>query len=421
MITVNDFVGFRFGMFIHYGLYSKLERGEWAMNREKISSENLKRIAKDFSPDRFDADELCQLAQKAGMRYIVLTSMHHDGFRLYRSELSDFTAPSVCGRDLCAELIASARQHGLAVGLYHSLNNWCERPDAVDALESKEAYEAFIKRTHKRVLELVKLYDFDVLWYDGWWPFDGEGWQGEKLNAMCRELRPGLLFNPRNGAQGDFATPEQHLTAPHPWEPWEGCMTLNDTWGYHRGDNNWKSPKEVIKLLCKAAAGNGNLLLNIGPKGDGSIPHESVEILEQVGSWMNRCGECLRDNSVFTFELEQRNGHRGDWSHHGPMTTSGNNLYLVATNWPGNELVLSGLEAEIESVELLPTGDKVTFERLLPGVFRLYDLPDQPPDPLAAVIKMQCDREPVMYNCGGMRTPQVPHPPYDPLPSDVAL
>jgi alpha-L-fucosidase len=421
MTTIQDFTNYRFGMFIHFGLYSNLGRGEWAMNRERISTDDLRALSGQFTAERFDAGALCDLAVEAGMRYIILTSMHHDGFRLYRSELSDFSSWTTCGRDLCAETIAAARERGLGVGLYHSLNNWFERPDAVDALEDKAAWQVFIANTHARVEELVRNYDFDILWYDGWWPFDGEGWQGEALNAKLRSIRPGLLFNPRNGAEGDFATPEQHLSAPVSWRPWEGCMTLNDNWGFHRGDDNWKSPKEVIKLLCKAAAGNGNLLLNVGPRGDGSLPEQSAHILREVGGWIARCGECLRDNSVFTFDLEHRDHHTGDWCHHGPMTASGNCLYMIATSWPGNEWTLSGLDAEVISAELLPSGDSVAFERKADGVFRFHGLPQDRPDPLAPVFRIRCDRPPTVYNCGGMRTPSVPHPPYDPMPSDVAL
>jgi alpha-L-fucosidase len=421
MITIQEFVGYRFGLFIHYGLYSTIGRGEWVMNREKISPQRMRESAADFRPDRFDADEICRLALQAGMRYVVLTSMHHDGFLLYRSELSDFSSAALCGRDLCDEMIAACRRHGLGVGLYHSLNNWSAVPDAVDALEDRAAYEAFISSTHERVGELVRNYNFDILWYDGWWPFDGEGWRGEAMNAMCRKIRPGLLFNRRNGARGDFATPEQHLSAPRPWEPWEGCMTINDSWGFHAGDDNWKSPKDVIKLLCRAAAGNGNLLLNVGPRGDGSLPGEAVHVLGEVGRWMAGCGECLENTTVFTHSLENRGDHIGDWVHHGPMTASGNNLFVVATSWPGSTWTLSGLRADVTGVELLPSGESVGFERVDDGVYRFEGLPGKCPSPLPPVIRIRCDRPPTVYNCGGMRTPRVPHPPYDPLPSDVQV
>lgn len=421
-LNVEDFVSFRFGMFIHYGLYSLLERGEWVMNRESMAPAELKRLAADFRAEAFDAEALCDLAVRAGMRYIVFTSMHHEGFLLYRSELSDFSSWHFCQRDLCAEVISAARKRGLVVGLYHSLNNWISNPDAVDALESPEAHEQFISDTHARVEELVRNYDFDILWYDGWWPFDGEGWRGEELNAKLRVIRPGLLFNPRNGAEGDFVTPEGHLSAPRPWRPWEGCMTLNDSWGYHRGDDNWKSPKDIIKLLCKAAAGNGNLLLNIGPRGDGSIPEDAIRILHQVGDWMTECGECLQRNVVFRHSMMDREPDDiGDWCHHGPMTANEDVLFMISTSWPGAEWTISGLSADVMSVDLLPGQIPVAVERKAAGVFRFHGLPKNSPNKLAPVFRIRCDRQPVLIKCGGMRIPKVPHPVYDPLPSDILI
>lgn len=421
-INANDFVDLRFGMFVHYGLYSLIGRGEWIMNRERMNRAELERLAAEFRADAFDAEALCDLAVSAGMRYIVLTSMHHEGFRLYHSKISNFSSWNICQRDLCEETITAARKRGLTVGLYHSLNSWSECPDAVDALENPAAYDRFIASTHARFEELIRNYDFDILWYDGWWPFDGDGWKGAALNAKLRAIRPSLLFNPRNGADGDFATPEGHLTAPRPWRPWEGCMTLNDSWGYHRGDNNWKSPKEIVKLLCKAAAGNGNLLLNVGPRGDGSIPEDATCILQEVGEWIAECGECLRGNTVFRHSMMERaTDDIGDWCHHGPMTVSENTLFMIATSWPGTEWTLAGLSADIESVDLLPDGIPVAVEKKARDVFRFYGLPENSPNCLAPVFRIRCDRPPVLLNCGGMRIPNVSHPVYDPLPSDLLI
>ncbi|MDQ8192888.1 alpha-L-fucosidase [Coraliomargarita sp. SDUM461004] len=417
----EDFAKLRYGMFIHYGLYSLLERGEWVMNRERIPSQAMRKLAERFTADKFNADEICKLAIRGGMRYIILTSMHHEAFCLYKTETTDFNSWNYCQRDLVDELIVAARKHGLYVGMYHSLNDWFHKPDAVDALEDKDAYDQFIERTHHRVEELVRNYDFDILWYDGWWPYDGDGWQGEEMNAKLRKIRPNLLFNPRNGAEGDFCTPEQHMSAPRPWQPWEGCMTLNEHWGYHKGDDMWKSPKEVIHLLCTAASGKGNLLLNIGPKGDGSIPQASVEIIEAVGKWKASCGEALENTDLFTFALETRDDHRGDWCSQGPMTVSGNKLYVVMTSWADDSWGLAGLNAHVESAELLPSGVTVQFEQNDDNTVRFFGLPPKSPTELAPVLRVHCDRPPTVYNCGGMRIPKVPHPPYDPLPSDVAL
>lgn len=419
--TAETFPSLRYGMFVTYGLHSLLARGEWVMNRERLEPYSLRALASRFTAEHFDASTICDLAVRAGMRYIVLTSMHHEGFRLYHSELSDFTScKSPCGRDLVAETIAAARTRGLAVGIYHSLNNWFDRPDAVDALEDKDIHAQFIANTHARFEELVGNYDFDIMWYDGWWPFDAAGWQAEALDAKLRAIRPHLIFNPRNGLPGDFATPEGHLSAPNPWRPWEACMTLNDNWGFHAGDTNWKSPKEIVKLLGKAAAGRGNLLLNIGPRGDGSLPEASVEVLAKVGEWISRCGVCLRDTDVFSFGLMKRGVHRGDWCHHGPMTASGNNLYIISISWPGTEWALAGLQVRVEAVELLPGETSVPFHQE-GEILRMSGLPALPPDPLASVFRIRCDGPPRIYNHGGMRTPSVPHPPYDPVQSDILL
>ena len=417
----TEFSNLRYGMFVHYGLYSLLAHGEWVMNKEQLGPDEMRGLAARFTADQFDADALCDLAVRGGMRYIVLTSMHHDGFRLYHTELTDFcSTKSPCGRDLVAELIAAARKRGLKVGIYHSLNNWFDTPDAVDALEDKAAYDTFIARTFERVEELVRNYDFDILWYDGWWPFDAEGWKAEEMNARLRTIRPGLLFNPRNGAEGDFATPEGHMSAPSPWRPWEGCMTLNDSWGYHAGDDNWKSPRDVLNLLSSAARGGGNLLLNIGPRGDGSIPERSVEIIESVGRWLDQYGEAIYPGDRFSFALLERGDHRGDWSHHGPLTVGGNNLYLITTSWPGSEFVLAGLEMNVQSVSLLGADVPLDFEQV-DGKVRVFGLPESQVDPVASVVRMVCDRAPEMYNCGGMRIPNVPHCWYDPMESDCVV
>jgi alpha-L-fucosidase len=421
IVDTTWFTAARFGMFVHYGLYSLLGRGEWVLNREGIPVEEYKKLADRFTAEKFDPDAICDLAIRAGMRYIVLTTMHHDGFRLYDTALSDFcTTKTAAKRDLVAETITAAKARGLKVGLYHSLNNWTDRPDAVDALEDPKAYETFIRNTHERIRELVTKYNpIDVLWYDGWWPFNAEGWRAEEMNAMVRSIQPHILLNNRNGLPGDFGTPEGHISAPNPWRPWEACMTLNDSWGYHAGDHNWKSAGDVIDLLAACAQGRGNLLLNIGPRGDGSIPQPSVTILEQVGEWLNRNGECIFDTDEFTFSLRERGAHRGDWTAHGPLTAKGNVLYLLARRWPGIEFALSGIQCEVQRISLLADARSIRFERIGNRIL-VKDLPRVDPDPICSVLRIECDRPPTVYLCGGLRTPSVVHPPYDPCPSDIA-
>ncbi len=411
----------RYGMFVHYGLYSMLERGEWVMNRERLDPSEMRALSQRFNPERFDADALCDLAVAGGMRYVNLTTMHHEGFRLYETELSDFNSMAVCGRDLVEEFVTAARKRGLRVALYHSLNNWFDQPDACDALESEDAYEEFIANTFERIKELVTRFNpVDVLWYDGWWPFNADRWRGVAMNAMVREIQPHILFNGRNGLAGDFGTPEGHMSAPEPWRPWEACMTLNDHWGYHRGDQSWKEPGKVIDLLAAAAQGGGNLLLNLGPRGDGSIPERSEEIVRKVGAWLQRNGEAVYDTDRFSYGLMSREGHNGDWNHNGAFTLRGSSLYQLVRYWPGSELVVAGLSAAVDSVSLLTPGGDVSCSFVQTGdKVTVSGLPDAPPDPLCPVLRFDCERVPEMQLSGGMRIPKVPHPPYDPCASDI--
>lgn len=413
------FTNARFGLFVHYSLFSMLERGEWVMNRERLSREYMTRLAGQFNPRAFDADALCQLAVDAGMTYINLTTMHHEGFRLYDTMLSDFNSMKACGRDLVAELVAAARRHGLKVCLYHSQNNWYDQPDSVAALESKAGYDVFIAATHARFLELATRFpEVECIWYDGWWPFSAEGWKARELNDKLRAINPRLFFNGRNGLAGDFGTPEGHMSAPSPWRPWEACITGNDNWGYHRGDNNWKSPKDIIKMLVAAAQGQGNLLFNIGPKGDGSIPPQSLFQLREVGRWLKRHKEAVWTRDIFSYGLMERGSHEGDWSHNGPFTRNGKHLYQVVLNWCGPDLAIAGLSARAKRVELLTTGQVCTFTQD-GGVLHITGMPDACPDPYAAVVKISFDEVPTMYLAGGMRVPKAPHPPYDPCQSDI--
>ena len=416
------FSDWRYGMLIHYGLFSLLERAEWVWNREEIPASEYQALAGRFTAEAFDAEALCDLALRAGMRYVVLTTMHHEGFRLYETALSRFSsAATIARRDLVAELVAAARKRGLRIGLYHSLNNWHDQPDAVAALEDPAACSAFMEATFSRIRELATRYNpVDVLWYDGWWPFNAEGWKAERMNAMVRGIQPHILFNGRNGLPGDFATPEGHMGAPNPWRPCEACMTLNNSWGFHAGDHDWKSPGQVVDLLVAAAQGRGNLLLNIGPRGDGSVPEASVRILENVGAWLARCGgEAIYDSEMFTCDLRTRGEHRGEWCFHGPFTARENNLYWIIRRWPGGTLTFGGCQVKVRRVFLLGSecrpvdfiqeGTRVT----------LSGLPDLPPDPLCPVFRIECDRPPVLYQCGGLRIPMVQHPHYDPCPSDI--
>jgi alpha-L-fucosidase len=422
MEKATSFAEARYGLFVHYGLYSLLERGEWVWNREEIPLAEYKELAAKFTARHFDADRLCRMAVDAGMRYVVFTTMHHEGFRLYPTELSDFHIGNsgAAGRDLVAEMVTAARAHGLQIGLYHSLNNWYDQPDSVAALENPVAYEKFIASTHARIRELVTRYNpIDILWYDGWWPFNAEGWQAERMNEMVREIQPHILFNGRNGLPGDFATPEQHLSAPHPWRPWEACVTMNESWGFHVGDHEWKTTSQILDMLSRCAQGNGNLLLNVGPRGDGSIPEPCPTTLARVGEWLRKNGESIYETELFTYDLQERGDHRGDWNFHGPLTAKADSLFWLIRRHPGDTATLGGLANKVLSVTRLDNGTPLAFQQS-GSRLQIRNIPVLNETGLWPVIRVACEGRPEVYQTGGLRIPQVAHPHYDPCPSDIA-
>ncbi|MEO6908643.1 MAG: alpha-L-fucosidase, partial [Abditibacteriaceae bacterium] len=335
------------------------------------------------------------------------TTMHHDGFRLYDTKLTDFNSVKSCGRDLTAEIVEAARTRNLKIGLYHSLNNWMDQPDGVAALEREMDYHTYIHNTFERIRELVEKFNpIDILWYDAPWPFDAERWQAEKMDAMVRSIQPQILINGRNGLPGDFATPEGHVAYPDPWRPWEACLTLNNSWGYNAGDEDWKSANQVLDLLAMCATGNGNLLLNIGPRGDGSVPDGSTRVLEEVGDWLRKNGEAIYDVEPF---INGENG-RGDFCSHGHFTAKDNNLYVLVRRWPGEVLTIAGLKCKVLHARLLGSEKEYSFHQRN-GRVQVIGLPPNAPGH-CSVLRLECDKPPSMYLCGGMTTPHMPHPHY---------
>lgn len=416
------FVNARYGLFIHYGLYSLLERGEWVLNREAIPRDEYKKLADSFTAENFDIDDIIKRAANDWeMRYAILTTKHHDGFCLYDSQLSDFKSTnSACQRDLVAEFVAACRKHGIKVGLYHTLNDWTAPVTTVDALEDPEKYRRpMLDFVHGQIREIMTNYgEIDIMWYDGWWPFADKGWEGPQLNEMVRELQPNILINGRTGTPGDFDTPEQHIAASD--GPWEACITLNDHWGYHRGDNRWKEAPEVIDMLRKCSCGHGNLLLNIGPEGDGSVPQPTIDILDETGVWLKENQEAIFGTNRFYFNYMgiDPNAHN-DWNYHGPLTASGHNAYWLIRHWPGpHPAVLAHLQCQVQRVTELVSGRELDWQqdgtRLI-----ITGLEEKRDTRLPVVWKIECDSAPVIYNCGGYRIPNVEHCRYDPVTSDI--
>lgn len=328
----------KFGMFIHYGLYSGLGGefqkrpggAEWLQTNLGLDSETYAAEAKQyFAPAEGCTEAWTELARRAGCRYVVLTTKHHEGFSLFRTDQSDYSAPAFVQRDLVREFVESCRKRNLRIGFYHSVIDWhhpaydnticpslCYPKQQASMLAMRgipRDHAAYQKFLHAQVKELLTQYGkIDVIWWDysQGAASGARGWRAPELMDMCRELQPGIIMNNRLYAYsgfnpaldklepdlrcGDYTSPEKRIPAAgYPGADWEACMTVGDKWGYNRFDVNIKSPRTVIRRLQECAAKGGNLLLNIGPKGDGSIPMPLVDVFTRIGHWMDVNGEAV--------------------------------------------------------------------------------------------------------------------------------
>ena len=383
----------RFGMFIHWGLYALLARHEWTMYLESIPAAEYRGLADRFDPQAYHPEDWVALAQDAGIRYIILTSRHHEGFCLWDSKVSDFTAPKTAAkRDLLGEFVEACDKRGMRYGFYYSLLDWRlpaywkgRRRDPVGWGELRDY-------VHAQVEELCTDYgDLSILWYDGAWPYTAEDWGSAALNARARELRPQIIINNRSALVEDYDTPEQHVTASESGRMWESCMTMNSTWGYSTIDREWKDTRQLVHYLVTAASGGGNYLLNVGPDADGRIPFEAVERLRGIGHWMTVNGE-----SIYASEqIPPRTMRLGSV---GRMhTRKGHTLYLHCWRWTGKEIVLGALDAPVRAARILGSDLPVEVEQQGYRVW-LRGLPQYAPDPIDTVIALEFDESPREYD-----------------------
>jgi alpha-L-fucosidase len=374
----------RFGMFVHWGLYSQLGRHEWVMNRERIPVAEYEKLARTWKPKPNAARDWAKLAKKAGMRYMVMTTKHHEGFCLFDSKLTDYTAvkhgPK---RDLVAEYVDAARAEGLRVGFYYSMMDW-HHPDGAKCKQDEEARRRFVDYIHGQVRELCTNYGkVDIMWYDVSWPLNAAEWESARMNAMVRELQPDIIINDRSQLPEDFGTPEGHITPEKGGRAWESCMTFNDSWGYTQIDTNYKTAWQVVSMLRTVAAGGGNLLLNIGPTPEGDVPPICRRELLKVGKWLEQNGAAIYDASD---PMQQ------EWMITGAFTRTGSTIYYHCNRWPGTELAIGGLRNKVLNARLL-NGRKVKFVQV-DNRLVLKGLPAEAPDALATVIELEVEGTP---------------------------
>ncbi len=382
----------KFGMFVHYGLYAMIGRNEWAQVDENIPPEEYAKLADDFPYKKGMAEEWVKLAKASGMKYIILTTRHHDGFSLWDSKVNPFNSVNYGPKvDIVKEFTDACRKHGMKIGLYNSLMDW-HNPDAFECMSDKAAYDRFIEYTYELNRELMTNYGkIDILWYDGCNPMrSAEGWDSIRRNQMIRELQPEIIINNRSCLDEDYGTPEAHIT---PMErDWEACMTFNGiSWGYVNSEyaaSYSYTPSRILTMLNTCVECGGNLLLNIGPKPDGSIPEEVIDPLTRVGAWLSENGE-----SVYGLpRVEGRIGGNGVTYE----TQNGNNIYLWNRIWCGEpEIGVGGYVVPPEKITLLATGEELEFEALEHRLI-IKNLPKDCPDKHAgvAVFKLEFKDKP---------------------------
>ncbi|MFO7901317.1 MAG: alpha-L-fucosidase [Planctomycetota bacterium] len=413
----------RFGMFIHWGLYAipagtwEGERiggiGEWIMDRANIPVEEYEKLAAQFNPVEFDAAQWVRIAKNAGMRYMVITSKHHDGFCLFDSKVTEYDMVDATPyqKDVLEALSEECRKQGLKFCVYYSIMDWHHpaqyrgskdryNPTKIHA-DRKQEYIDYMKAQMK---ELIRGCDPEVLWFDGEWP----GWwteaDGQDMYAFLRDLKPSLIINNRVGKgrkgmeglnkddreySGDFGTPEQEIPPTGlPGVDWESCMTMNNTWGFKRDDHNWKSAKTLIRNLIDIASKGGNYLLNVGPTAEGLIPEPSVERLNAIGAWMKRNGESIYGTQASPFK-ETPWGRCTCKALDGEATR----LFLHVFDWPGDgQLRVPALKKRAVKASLLSEGETLQVER--DGENFVIELPARMPDDVATVVVLDVQSEP---------------------------
>jgi len=374
----------RFGMFIHWGLYSEAAgewdgkptsgAGEWMMNDKQIPLSQYARLVPQFNPVKFDADAWVQIAKAAGMKYIVITSKHHEGFGMFRSSLTDWCIKSTpFQREPLKELAAACRKEGIKLCFYYSIMDWHSpvyaprKPwnDIATNAPDFDAYDAYMKGQLKELLS-GDYGSIGLIWFDGQWEDTWTYDRGIDLYNYVRSLQPGIIINDRVGTRqtllpgqihaGDYKTPEQTIP-PNGFGAgvdWETCMTMNDTWGYKKNDDTWKSTDMLVRNLIDCASKGGNYLLNVGPTGEGLIPDPSIERLKEIGEWMKLNGVAVYGTTASPFSRQLPWG-RCTTKISGGTTT----LYLHVFNWPGDgELFVPGLKNKIKTAYLLTDPEK---------------------------------------------------------------
>ena len=370
---MNWFKSARLGMFVHWGHSSvrgwelswPLVGGVFSLPYcQNVAIAEYHQNAENFNPTAYNPRQWANLAKSLGVQYVILTTKHHDGFALFPTKTTDFHFHNDHS-DLVQQFVEAMREAGLKVGFYFSLIDWhhpdypafteADKPYRFDRLPqpTPQQWSRFVEVMFEQIRELLTNYgQIDIIWFDGSWERTPEQWRAEELAQTIRQLQPDILINDRLPRQGDFTTPEQFVPPQPPDEPWEVCLTMNESWGYNTADNNYKSARDLVHTLCEIAGKGGNLLLNVSPMGDGRIPPAQQERLEAVAQWMNRYGESILNTQP---GLEP-------WQFYGSSTRKDNFYYLHLLMKPYETISVRGIPIkQIKSVKIVGGNESLAY------------------------------------------------------------
>jgi alpha-L-fucosidase len=411
----------KLGIFMHWGVYSVDGTVEsWPLKNKQMSWNDYMAQAKGFTAANYHPEEWAKLFKKAGARYVVLTTKHHDGFALWPTRYSKLNCVdySPAKRDLIGPYTNAMRDAGLKVGFYFSLLDWSHkdypvnfpRPEKkIAALYPQPGWQKHLTKHDRFILfmdgqlsELSHNYHPDLLWFDGDWEHNAEWWRAGALKDSLLKWNPSIVVNGRLQGHGDYGTPEQGIPVTRPKGIWELCMTTNDSWGYRPSDTNYKPMDQIIRTFVEVISEGGNLLLDIGPKADGTLDERQVKILEELGAWIDRNKEAVYDTKAGLLP-----GH-----FYGPTLISKDDmtLYLAVYGEPKGYIGLKGLKSKIKKIRVVGSGEKLKWVRNggakwmgIPGIVRI-DVPKKESlDPYVTMIAVEL-KEPVkVYHGTGVK------------------
>lgn len=401
----------KLGIFIHIGIYAVDGVDEsWSFYNRKISHLDYMKQLKGFTMSKYDPAQWADLIQASGARYSVITTKHHDGVAMYPTRAGKLSSvnSTPAKRDIVGPFFQELRKRGIKAGAYFSLIDWTH-PDYPEFLKDSVKYilssdysrwNRFRAFTQAQIVELGQLYNPDILWFDGDWEHSAEQWESEKIRSLVLARNPKAIINGRLQGWGDYVTPEQNVpvsTPAYPW--WELCMTINNNWGYQPKDTNWKTPFEIITIFADAVSHGGNLLLDIGPRADGTIPEEQAHVLRELGAWNSRNGE-----AIFGTVAGIPPGHFS-----GPTTLSKDSttLYLFLPGKTSGQVVIKGLDNEIKDITMLGSNKILTHKIVgkiswshVPGLVYI-DVPEEGQDQYVTVLRLRLDKKVRLYRGRG--------------------